>query len=81
MRLSTPFEQKFPKFLIGDSADRTFVIHLHHPRFVGEVMEHYLAAVKIEPAFIDPPDDLTAPEMAALMRQAGDFYQQETSRE
>jgi hypothetical protein len=82
MRLTTPFEQKFPKFVIADSADdRTFVIHLHHPRFVGEVTGHYLAAVKIEPEFIDDASDLSAEEMAALMRQAGDFYQEETSRE
>jgi len=82
MRATTPFEQKYPKFVIADSADdRVFVIHLHHPRFIGEVAEHYLAAVKIEPDFIDPADGLTAPEMATLMRQAGDFYLDETGRE
>ncbi len=82
MRATTLFEQKFPKFLIADSADeRTFVIHLHHPRFVGEVKEHYQAAVTIAPEFIDSTEGLAATELATLMRQAGDFYQAETSRE
>ena len=40
-----------------------------------------LAAVKIEPEFIDDASDVTASELAALVRQAGDFYQEETSRE
>jgi hypothetical protein len=30
---------------------------------------------------VDDVSDLSAPEMAALMRQAGDFYQDETNRE
>lgn len=82
MRTATAFEQKFPRFLIADSADdRTFVIHLHHPRFVGEVVEHYAIGVKIEPEFIDAPDDLSAPDMAKLMREAGDFYANEIDRE
>lgn len=82
MRATTEFEQKYPKFVIADSADdRVFVIHLHHPRFIGEVKEHYLAAVNIEPDFFDPPDGMEATEMATLMRQAGDFYMSETDRE
>ena len=88
MRATTIFEQKFPKFLIGDSADdRTFVIHLHHPQFVGEVLESGGlpcsddGGVEIAATFIDDPAGLSAPEMAALMRQAGDFYQSEIERE
>lgn len=81
MREATKFEQKFPKFLIGDSADeRTFVIHLHHPRFVGEVIEEYAIGVRIEPEFIDSPEDDPA-SLAALMREAGEFYNGEIERE
>jgi len=74
------FEQKFPKFLIADSADdRTFVVHLHYPRFVGVVVEEYAAGVRIEPEFIDDPEP-DAAALASLMRQAGDFYMDEIER-
>lgn len=80
MRLTTIFEQKFPKFLIGDSADRTFVMHLHFPQFVGEVIEGQVG-VTITPTFIDDPNGLSGEELARLMREAGDFYQFEIERE
>jgi hypothetical protein len=81
MRIATEFERTFPKWLIGDSADdRIFVIHLHWPRFVGEVLEDNSPATRIEPTFIDGPGGLTAPELARLMRQAGDFYLNEIKR-
>ena len=33
-------DTKLPKFIIGVSADdRTFIVHLHHPRFVGEMVD------------------------------------------
>jgi hypothetical protein len=88
MRATTVFEQRFPKFLIGDSADdRTFVIHLHHPQFVGEVQETGVmpcsdgGGVEIKAEFIDDPAGITASELATLMRQAGDFYLSEIERE
>lgn len=81
MKIATVFESKFPKFLIGDSADdRTFVIHLHWPQFVAEVEIAGVLGEKLTPEFIDDPAGMTGPEMAALMRAAGDFYQDEISR-
>jgi hypothetical protein len=29
--------KKFPKFIIGDSEDRTFIVHLHYPRLIAEI--------------------------------------------
>lgn len=82
MRHTTVFEIKFPKFLIADSADdRTFVVHLHPPQFVGEVTGEHPDAIKIEPTFIDDPQSLSAVEVARLMRAAGDFYLEEIDRE
>ena len=81
MKIATEFERAYPKWLIGDSADdRVFVIHLHWPRFVGEVLEDGSTAARIEPLFIDEPDGMSAPELARLMRQAGEFYQSEMKR-
>jgi len=73
---------KLPKFLIADSADdRVFVVHLHWPRFVAEVIEEgVMGALSMEPLWIDPPDGLDAPEGARLMREAGDFYAAEIER-
>jgi hypothetical protein len=73
---------KLPKFLIGDSDDdRVFVIHLHYPRFVAEVVEQGVTGtVSMEPLWIDKPDDLSASEGARLMREAGDFYAAEIER-
>ena len=73
------WESKFPKFLIGDSPDRTFVIHLHRPRFVAELIEDGEDEA-FEPYWIDePPTD--ASYLASLMREAGDFYIEEIERE
>lgn len=69
----------FPKFLIGDSPDRTFVVHLHHPRFVAELIEDTKGET-FRPAWIDEP--VADPgSLAKLMRQAGDFYVEEIERE
>jgi len=83
MRTTHEWERKFPKFLIGDSADeRTFVIHLHPPRFIGEVIEHGVMGVpEIVPEWIDDPSELSATDGARLMREAGDFYTGEINRE
>jgi hypothetical protein len=79
MRIVTDFERRFPKWLIGDSADdRVFVVHLHWPRFFGEVVEGPL--FKVEPSFIDMPVGLAASELARLMCEAGDFYIGEIKR-
>lgn len=84
---------KLPKFLIGDSADeRTFVIHLHTPRLIMEVVEEYGVGVKLEPVeWFDDEESFIATEranerepassLATLLRQAGEFYLRETERE
>ena len=75
-------ETDWPQFLIGDSPDeRTFVVHLHHPRFVGEVEENDDGTESIRPTFIDDIDGMDAAAIARLMREAGDFYVGEIERE
>ena len=75
-------ETNWPRFIIGDSPDdRTFVIHLHHPRFVGEVDEGDDGYERIKPAFIDDIDSMDGSAIARLMREAGDFYISEIERE
>lgn len=83
MRTTTEWERKFPKFLIADSADeRTFVIHLHPPRFVAEVIEHGVMGVpELTTEWIDSPSGLSAQDGAQLMREAGDFYSSEIDKE
>jgi hypothetical protein len=75
-----------PKFLIADDGSnddeaRDFVVHLHYPRFVMEIVEN-----ECRPVFIDDEKlfiDLTLKEgkepamiLARLMREAGDFYRE-----
>jgi hypothetical protein len=69
-------ESDLPRFIIGDSVDRTFIVHLHFPRFIGEVIGN-----NISPKFIDQPDTEDVLVMAKLMRDAGDFYVAELERE
>ena len=82
MRPKTPFEEKFPKFLIADNTDvgRSFVVHLHHPRFLAEVKGGYRDRVKLVPEFIDTPEDVTSTQMAALLRQASDYFMREMDK-
>ena len=73
------FEAKFPKFIIGDTEDRTFVVHLHSPKFIAELIESEDGET-FEPTFIDEPiKDASA--IAKLMREVGDFYIEEIERE
>jgi len=69
-----------PKFLIGDSADeRTFVVHLHWPRFVAQVAEPSGEELPVVDWYDDPPADEKF--LARLMREAGEFWQAEAARE
>jgi hypothetical protein len=69
-----------PKFLIGDSADdRTFLVHLHYPRFVAEVAEPNGEEITVLDWYDDPPIDEIF--LARLMREAGDFWLAEGERE
>ena len=69
----------FPKFLIGDSPDSTFVVHLHHPRFVAELIEDTKGET-VRPALIDEP--VADPgSLAKTMRQAGPLYGEEIERD
>ena len=73
------FEAKFPKFIIGDTEDRTFVVHLHSPKFIAELIESEDGET-FDPTFIDEPiKDASA--IAKLMREVGDFYIEEIERE
>ena len=69
-----------PKFLIGDTSERTFVIHLHNPRFIAEVHEDWDGDKIIPHTWFDTPS-LQASELSALLREAGDFYVKEIERE
>jgi hypothetical protein len=61
------FEAKFPKFIIGDTEDRTFVVHLHSPKFIAELIESEDGET-FDPTFIDEPiKDASA--IAKLMRE------------
>jgi hypothetical protein len=72
--------KKFPKFIIGDSEDRTFIVHLHYPRLVAELIVEENGDEIFDPTFIDDPvKDASA--LAKLMRQIGDFYVAEIERE
>ncbi len=73
------FEAKFPKFIIGDTEDRTFVVHLHSPKFIAELIESEDGET-FDPTFIDEPiKDASA--IAKLMREIADFYVEEIERE
>ncbi len=89
--MELPQPDSLPEWLIGDSADdRTFVLHLHEPRFILEVMEDDHTEL-VPVMWIDSQSDYTANElangrdpaksMARLMREAGEFYKSELSRE
>jgi len=71
-----PTWETVPKFVLGDcGTDRFFVIHLHRPRFVGEVFENDDDTFDIEPLWIDPepgPEETEARE--ALLHDAAAFY-------
>jgi len=73
------FESKFPKFIIGDTEDRTFVVHLHTPKFIAELIESEEGDT-FNPTFIDPPGNNPS-ILARLMREVGDFYIEEIERE
>jgi len=73
---TTPTWEGLPRFVLGDcGTDRFFVIHLHRPRFVGEVFENEDDSFEIEPLWIDPASEAggTA-EQEALIRDAAEFY-------
>ena len=72
--------KKFPKFLIGDSEDRTFIIHLHHPRLIAELIVGENGDESFDPTFIDEPIK-SSPALAKLMREVGEFYIDEIERE
>jgi len=74
-------DSDWPRFLIGDTETRTFIVHLHRPRFVGEMLETGDGAEEMRPTFIDEPAELDATAMARLMREAGDFYAAEIEQE
>ena len=72
--------KKFPKCIIGDSEDRTFIVHLHYPRLVAELIVGENGDEIFDPTFIDEPiKDASA--LAKLMRQIADFYVAEIERE
>lgn len=72
---------KLPKFIVGDSAgDRTFVAHLHWPRFLAEIYDEDVSIVG-KPLWIDEPEGMSETDLAKLLREAGDFYTAETDRE
>lgn len=78
--LSDAARARLPKFLIGDSADqRTFVVHLHRPRFLAEVVEPDGEEITVLDWYDDPPSN--AGLLARLMREAGDFWLAEAERE
>ncbi len=86
-----PEWDKLPRFALADSDDnRVFVVHLHWPRFVAEIVERGFdrksgqprrdlknADISVEPLWIDQPDDMSPSDIARLMREAGDFYAEE----
>ena len=69
-----------PKFILGSdclaevlvNGDSEYVVHLHSPRFVGEVL-HDDEGTTIKPHWIDEPE-VDAMAIAKLMREAGDWY-------
>jgi len=73
-----------PKYLIADDGgDRDFVVHCHWPRFIME----YVDGVGT-PQFLDAEKEIVELELAAgrepavllarLMREAGDFFVEQT---
>ena len=75
--------QRIPKFILGSDChealegasqwgDSEYVIHLHSPRFVGEVL-HDDEGTTIKPHWIDEPE-ADAMAIAQLMRETGDWY-------
>ena len=75
-------DQDWPKFLLGsgddDDDDNFYVIHLHHPRFVGKVFpDDDCETGSVEPTFIDDIKHVPAPFISQLTREAEDFFQKE----
>ena len=71
--------QMWPKWLIAEDVDctRWFMIHTEYPRFIAEIFDdeetggNIIGFPKGEVDFIDNPPTI-APELASLMREAGD---------
>ena len=81
---------RIPKFILGSDChealvgasqwgDSEYVVHLHSPRFVGEVL-HDDEGTTIKPHWIDEPE-ADAMSIAQLMREVGDWYSLVTSPE
>jgi len=80
MRPTTEWDS-LPRFIVGDAPDdRTFVLHLHWPRFLAEVYEDD-SCVLGKPLWIDEPEGMSETDLAKLMREADDFYTAEADRE
>ena len=73
----------FPKFLMSDSADgRVFIIHLHDPRFVAEVITQG-EDFSMKPVFFDTASgeqEELRDRMTQLLIDMGDFYASELNR-
>ena len=74
-------DSDWPRFLIGDTETRTFVVHLHRPRFVAEVVRRGPDTEGMQPTFIDTIDSMDAAAIARLMREAGDWYVRQIEKE
>jgi hypothetical protein len=72
---------RLPRFINGNAADdRTFVLHLHWPRFLAEIFEDDSCDLG-KPLWIDEPEGMSEADLAKLLREAGDFYTNEADRE
>ena len=77
-----PATEKLPKWLLGDTPSlgtgKQILVHLHWPRFAGEITRLPTGQRGIHPIWIDAPVDLSAFRKSQLLREGVEFFERET---
>ncbi|MEW6303578.1 MAG: hypothetical protein AB1705_08915 [Verrucomicrobiota bacterium] len=72
---------RLPKWILGEQPDaaspRRYVVHLHWPRFVGELARNGDGDETVRPIWLDNPGAVPELRKAQLLREAVDFVHAE----
>lgn len=80
----TLFETEFPKFLYSKQGAKEYIVHLHWPKFVGEIRMEGEETV-VDPHFLEPAVANDASELSdhlsKIMNDFCDFYEKVLNNE